>query len=144
MTSPVTSSVRTLLGSSGTLKVGWKSSCRERTGGRPVRAAKEGWSKKSGAATRVLALEAVVPAVGGAAVLLQAANSTKHRAPEAPFWRQKYLITGGKHFLAPKAPNRCHFTGNSASRSSIAISLATYDLTGSPSSPPARNRTWLP
>src|SRR6202171_496099 len=89
MMSPVTSSVRILLGSKGTLYVGWKSSWRLKTGGRPVRAAKEGWSAKSGAATSTRAgVAAVVPA-RGTAVLLQAANrlTATARATRAPHRR---------------------------------------------------------
>src|SRR5205085_662734 len=39
---------------------------------------------------------------------------------------------------------RFHLIGNCASRSSIAISRATYERTGSPRSPAARKTLWLP
>src|SRR5258708_38796044 len=83
MMSPGTRSVRTLLGSSGTLKVGWKSSCRLRAGGRPVRVAKEGWSAKSGAATRAPTGEGEMEATGVAAPLLQATSNAAAIIPEA-------------------------------------------------------------
>src|SRR5260370_24735880 len=83
MVSPVTRSVRILLGSSGTLKVGWKSSCRLRAGGRPVRVAKEGWSAKSGAATRAPTGEGEMEATGVAAPLLQATSNAAAIIPEA-------------------------------------------------------------
>src|SRR5260370_30399856 len=83
MMSPVTRSVWMLLGSSGTLKGGWKSYCRLRAGGRPVRVAKEGWSAKSGAATRAPTGEGEMEATGVAAPLLQATSNAAAIIPEA-------------------------------------------------------------
>src|ERR1700682_3674232 len=84
MMSPVTSRIRILVGSVGTLYVGWNRPSRLRAGGRPVRKAKLGWSEKSGAATSARTDEAAVVPARGAAALLQAANNTMATAMPAP------------------------------------------------------------
>src|SRR5258708_2760905 len=102
MMSPVTRSVRILLGSSGTLKVGWKSSCRLRAGGRPVRVAKEGWSAKSGAATRAPTGEGEMEATGGGALLLQPTIRTASNMGAAsphPALRATFPASGEVTFL---------------------------------------------
>src|SRR5260370_30444837 len=91
MMSPVTSSVRTIDGSAGTLYRGWKSSCRLSAGGRPVRKANEGWSRPSIAGPITRAVDTwVMLTTGGEPVEQAAASRPAARIEAANFmYRQE-------------------------------------------------------
>ena len=130
MTSPVTSSVRISSGRPARWYVGWNSSCRLSAGGCPVRTANDGWSQP-------------IQRRRGHEVATAGAIGRRRSRPAGvlpELHRRQQPQHGDRR--AATAP---HFDRQAPSRiSSIAISRATYERTGSPSSPLARNSTWLP